>query len=123
MGSCNFFPFHNGNNLLKPHPIGLSVGHTKVTSCGSSHLTSIRRLQIVTTEKQNNRRLIVLFIIGSILLNYPLLSLFNHADEVMSGIPLLYFFVYVFWGLLILLAFVFTVRRTNNLSPRSGKEP
>jgi hypothetical protein len=46
------------------------------------------------------RRLVVIFLIGSVLLNYPLLALFSR-DEMIAGIPLLYVYVFVTWGVLI----------------------
>jgi hypothetical protein len=52
------------------------------------------------------QRLIALFLLGCLLLNYPLFSLFAGAGEVF-GIPLLYAYVFVVWALLIaLMAFV-----------------
>jgi hypothetical protein len=46
------------------------------------------------------RRLVVIFLIGSVLLNYPVLALFSR-DEMIAGIPLLYVYVFVTWGVLI----------------------
>ena len=48
------------------------------------------------------QRLIVLFLLGCLLLNYPLLYLFN-ADERVLGIPLVYVYVFAAWALLIAL--------------------
>lgn len=59
-------------------------------------------------NKQNvkGQRLAALFLLGNLLFNYPLLTLFNRADTV-AGIPLLYLYVFGAWALLIaLLAFV-----------------
>ncbi len=47
-------------------------------------------------SKQQNERLIVMFIIGVIALNYPLLSLFSKV-KLMFGIPVLYLYLFVFW--------------------------
>lgn len=49
-----------------------------------------------------NQRLVALFLLGCLLFNYPLLSLFNNPAEIF-GIPLLYAYLFVAWGLLIAL--------------------
>lgn len=46
------------------------------------------------------RRLVVIFLVGVVLLNYPLLALFSRG-EMIAGIPLLYVYVFVTWGVLI----------------------
>jgi hypothetical protein len=46
------------------------------------------------------QRLAALFLLGSLLFNYPLLSLFAWPGQV-SGIPVLYVYVFVVWALLI----------------------
>jgi hypothetical protein len=46
------------------------------------------------------QRLIAIFAMGSILLNYPILSLFSRSADV-AGVPLLYAYVFVAWTLLI----------------------
>ena len=61
------------------------------------------------TEKQTNSRLIVFFFIGTILFNYPILSLFSDEKEEIFGIPLLFAFVFITWAVLICLTFI-TVR-------------
>ena len=45
-------------------------------------------------------RLVALFLLGLLLLNYPLLDLFAKPGEVL-GIPLLYAYVFAVWALLI----------------------
>ena len=49
-----------------------------------------------------NQRLVALFLLGCLLFNYPLLSLFNTPAEIF-GIPLLYAYIFTIWGLLIAL--------------------
>ncbi|NOR24277.1 MAG: hypothetical protein GQ542_07765 [Desulforhopalus sp.] len=61
------------------------------------------------TEKQTNSRLIVFFFIGTILFNYPILSLFSDEKKEIFGIPLLFAFVFITWAVLIGLTFI-TVR-------------
>lgn len=48
------------------------------------------------------QRLIALFLIGCLLLNFPLLALFSTASMVW-GIPLLYVYIFLGWALLIAL--------------------
>lgn len=52
------------------------------------------------------QRLIALFLLGSLLFNYPLLSLFSQ-DNTLGGIPILYIYIFSAWAVLIgLMAFV-----------------
>jgi hypothetical protein len=46
------------------------------------------------------QRLVALFLLGLLLLNYPLLNLFANANRVV-GIPLLYAYVFAVWALFI----------------------
>ena len=46
------------------------------------------------------QRLVALFLLGCLLLNYPLLNLFSYSGEVF-GIPLLYVYIFGVWALLI----------------------
>ena len=56
------------------------------------------------------QRLAALFLLGNLLFNYPLLSLFNQTGLVL-GIPMLYVYVFAAWALLIaLLAIVIEQR-------------
>ena len=57
------------------------------------------------------QRLIALFILGCLLFNYPVLSLFNVAAEAF-GVPLLYAYIFAAWALLVaLMAIVVEARR------------
>lgn len=47
--------------------------------------------------------LVAAFLLGVVLFNYPILSLFNR-DASIGGIPLLYVFIFVAWAALIGLA-------------------
>jgi hypothetical protein len=49
-----------------------------------------------------SERLAVLFALGNLLFNYPLLAIFNHATMIW-GVPLLYAYAFVAWGALIVL--------------------
>ena len=62
-------------------------------------------------HERKGQRLIALFIFGCVLFNYPVLSLFNVAAEV-SGVPVLYAYIFLAWALLVaLMAFVVEARR------------
>jgi len=57
------------------------------------------------------QRLVALFILGSLLFNYPVLSLFNVAADVL-GVPVLYAYIFAAWALLVaLMALVVESRR------------
>lgn len=56
-------------------------------------------------------RLAAVFLLGSALLNYPLLSLFNKPGA-LFGVPLLYIYLFGAWGLLIALM-AFAVERRS----------
>lgn len=49
---------------------------------------------------QTGQRLVAVFMMGCLLFNYPILSLFSRPAEV-AGIPLLYLYVLGAWSLLI----------------------
>jgi hypothetical protein len=57
-------------------------------------------------------RLVALFLLGLLLLNYPLLQLFERPGEVF-GIPLLYAYVFAVWALLILLMALVLEKRND----------
>jgi len=46
------------------------------------------------------QRLVALFLLGFLLLNYPLLNLFAGSGQVL-GIPVLYAYVFAVWALMI----------------------
>jgi hypothetical protein len=55
------------------------------------------------------QRLVALFLCGCLLFNYPILSLFANHSQIF-GVPLLYAYVFVAWGLLIALMAVVVER-------------
>jgi len=59
-------------------------------------------------QRKKNTRMLILFIFGFLFLNYPLLSLFSSKNILIAGIPLLYAFVYILWGVLIVIT-IFTI--------------
>ncbi len=54
-----------------------------------------------TRLKVKNKKLLVLFFMGVVLLNFPLLSLFSKKEITIFSVPLLYGFVFIVWGGLI----------------------
>ncbi|MEM8559947.1 MAG: hypothetical protein AAGG50_19195 [Bacteroidota bacterium] len=62
-------------------------------------------------------RLTALFVLGVLLLNYPLLTLANRSVTV-GGVPLLYVYLFVVWGGLIALAAWTVERRRERESGR-----
>jgi hypothetical protein len=57
----------------------------------------------MTKSSRTRPRLVALFLLGCLLFNYPLLSLFNVRTTVL-GVPLLYAYLFSAWTLLIVLA-------------------
>jgi hypothetical protein len=51
-------------------------------------------------HRRKGERLVALALLGFLLFNYPLLSLFS-TDGRVVGVPLLYAYLFVSWGLLI----------------------
>jgi hypothetical protein len=49
------------------------------------------------------QRLVVVFLLGVVLFNYPLLALFNRTASIV-GIPVMYVYIFGAWALLIGLA-------------------
>ena len=58
------------------------------------------------------QRLIALFLLGLLLLNYPIFSLFAGATHVL-GVPLLYVYVFFVWAFLIVLMALVLERRND----------
>jgi predicted permease len=60
--------------------------------------------------KRKIQRLLVLFAIGCLALNYPLLAIFSKIAT-WYGIPVLYLYLFVFWFLFILFIAIVTERK------------
>ena len=77
----------------------------------------------MTLDSAISRRLFGLFLLGFILLNYPILSIFN-LEIFLFGIPILYLYLFSVWMLLIILiVFVTRVTRYRDALPSSsGRE-
>ena len=54
----------------------------------------------VIRDNLKGQRLVALFLLGCLLLNYPLVSLFTGMAEI-AGVPLLYVYVFFAWAFLI----------------------
>ena len=50
----------------------------------------------MTRDKMNARRLVGLFLLGALIFNFPLLSLFN-LPILILGIPAFYLYLFVAW--------------------------
>jgi predicted permease len=59
------------------------------------------------------RRLIGLFLLGCLLFNYPILSIFNRAIFI-DGVPLLYVYLFAAWVMIILLTAVICRQRRKD---------
>ena len=53
-------------------------------------------------DEAKGQRLVALFILGCVLFNYPILSLFNVAADAL-GVPVLYAYIFAAWALLVAL--------------------
>ena len=77
----------------------------------------------MATEIQKRSRLSVLFFIGGVLFNYPILSLFSDEKREIFGIPLLFAYVFATWALLIGITVATVMNRRRGSSLSSGKVP
>jgi hypothetical protein len=55
-------------------------------------------------------RLALTFLVGVLLINFPILAIFNRADR-LGGIPVLYLYLFAVWTLAIVAAFLVGRRR------------
>lgn len=70
----------------------------------------------MTRDKINGRRLVGLFLLGTLLFNFPLLHLFNRPVLVL-GIPVLYLYLFATWSLIILLILIVSRSKTDKPFP------
>jgi hypothetical protein len=73
----------------------------------------------MTRDSKLNKRLVALFLLGCVLLNYPILSLVN-LDILIFGLPLLYVYIFGIWCLLISLTALSTFFRSRKRVRDSG---
>ncbi len=73
----------------------------------------------MTRDSKINKRLVALFLLGCVLLNFPILSLFN-LKILIFGLPLLYIYIFGIWCLLISLTALTTLFRSRQRANESG---
>lgn len=73
-------------------------------------------------DQLRNKRLIFLFLIGYVLFNYPLISLFD-LPKVVWGVPLLYGYIFIVWALLIALVGITVSPRSQRTTVTQDKSP
>ncbi|MCZ6764249.1 MAG: hypothetical protein O7C63_04860 [Alphaproteobacteria bacterium] len=59
----------------------------------------------MTRPGATRERMLALFVLGLLIFNPPILSLFS-TDKFVGGIPLLYFYLFSAWGAFIVLLFL-----------------
>jgi len=72
-------------------------------------------------RQQSREYIVILFIVGVLALNYPMLELFNRP-WLLFGIPVLYLYLYLVWLVLILLLIV-VVERSQIPEPEPPAAP
>lgn len=72
-------------------------------------------------SKQRNERLIAVLIVGLLLLNYPLLSLFSKVHLVF-GVPLLYLYLFAVWYIFIICVALVLTRPPASMIDRQESE-
>lgn len=80
----------------------------------------------MNTSGSKGERSIALFLLGILLFNPPLLSIFS-GDVVIAGVPLLYIYLFLAWAIFILLIGVISEtgqerRRSRRLPPLPGND-
>jgi hypothetical protein len=73
----------------------------------------------MTRDSKTNKRLVALFLLGCVLLNYPILSLVN-LEILVFGLPLLYVYIFGIWCLLISLTALATLFHSRERADDSG---
>lgn len=71
-------------------------------------------------EGTRSNRLIGLFLLGYLLFNHPLISLFNLPTRVW-GIPLLYAYIFGVWALLIFLVAIIASNDSRQSQPKEKR--
>ena len=75
----------------------------------------------MTRDTYKNRRLVSLFLLGCLLFNYPILSIFN-LPKMVLGIPMLYLYILCTWALLIFLVGLITSKHIKIPVEQSDRE-
>lgn len=75
----------------------------------------------MNVDGAKGRRLVGVFLLGFVLLNYPILSLFN-LEKLLFGIPLLYCYMFFVWSALIgLIVFITSLPDKSNTPNRPNR--
>jgi hypothetical protein len=74
----------------------------------------------MTRNEIKGRRMVGLFLLGLLLFNFPILSLFDRTDF-FYGIPILYLYLFLSWILFILLIFLIAQSRPHTLLSENQK--
>ena len=72
-------------------------------------------------RQQSREYIVILFIVGSLALNYPVLGLFDRSAA-LFGIPVLYLYLYLIWMILIILL-IAVVQHSEVREPEQPKPP
>lgn len=75
----------------------------------------------MTPENIKNKRLFCLFLLGCLIFNYPIISLFNH-DIFVFGIPILFVYLFCSWALIII-AMIFITRINPKMQTKPTGKP
>ena len=77
----------------------------------------------IARPRRRVERTISLVIAGIVLLNFPLLSVFSKL-KLVFGIPVLYFYLFCIWGLIIgTMALILRERPQNSSASSAAREP
>ena len=75
----------------------------------------------MTPDSIKGRRLVGLFLLGFVLFNYPIISLFDIEAELL-GVPVLYYYCFGAWLLVIVLIRYITRNTVRQSRPPSNRE-
>jgi len=73
----------------------------------------------MTRDSKINKRLVALFLLGCVLLNFPIISLVN-LEILIFGLPLLYVYILIIWCLSIGLTALATLFDSRGRADDSG---
>ena len=73
----------------------------------------------MTRDSKINKRLVALFLLGCVLLNFPILSLVN-LEILIFGLPLLYVYIFGIWCLIIGFTALATLSHSREGADDSG---
>lgn len=74
----------------------------------------------MTPENIKNKRIFSIFLLGCLVFNFPIVSLFNHKIFIW-GIPLLYIYLFFVWGFIIIAIIFITSIHPKKYFPKDKK--